>query len=139
MIPSCCELIIVSDADDLGVRGRGEQGRTANRVAKGWSIARGWFMIGQASRVPGGSLMTASRLLISTLAVLALLAGPLPGAAPPVPKYEYKRIHDPDGIGKFYMDREVAYVMGHLAANWLDRPEREKEEHSTKLLKALAL
>ncbi len=29
--------------------------------------------------------------------------------------------------------------MGHRAAGWLERPEREKEEAPTKLLKAFAL
>lgn len=33
-----------------------------------------------------------------------------------------------DGIGKVYMGREIAQVMGHLGADWLDRPEREREE-----------
>src|SRR5204863_6838199 len=58
---------------------------------------------------------------------------------PPPPKYEVRKLHDPDGIGKFYMDREIAQVMGHEGAGWLERPEREKEEHPTKLIKALKL
>jgi ubiquinone/menaquinone biosynthesis C-methylase UbiE len=33
-----------------------------------------------------------------------------------------------DGIGKVYMGREIAHVMGHQAADWLERPEREHEE-----------
>src|SRR5687767_4568042 len=37
-----------------------------------------------------------------------------------------------DGIGKFYMGREIAQVMGHLAAGWLERPEREREEKPAK-------
>lgn len=53
------------------------------------------------------------------------------------PRYEYRKEHDPDGIGKFYMGREIAEVMGHLAAGWLERPEREKEEQPTTLLKSL--
>jgi ubiquinone/menaquinone biosynthesis C-methylase UbiE len=53
------------------------------------------------------------------------------------PRYETKRDHDPDGIGKFYMGREIAQVMGHQAAGWLERPEREKEEQSSKLWKML--
>ena len=32
------------------------------------------------------------------------------------------------GIGKFYMDREISFVMGHRAAGWLNRPERVREE-----------
>jgi uncharacterized protein (TIGR03067 family) len=59
-------------------------------------------------------------------------------AAPPS-RYETRSEHDPNGIGKFYMGREIAQVMGHEAAGWLDRPEREKEEEPTKLLDALPL
>jgi precorrin-6B methylase 2 len=55
------------------------------------------------------------------------------------PRYQTRAIHDPDGIGKFYMDREIAIVMGHQAAGWLERPEREKEEQPRKLLTALDL
>jgi ubiquinone/menaquinone biosynthesis C-methylase UbiE len=55
------------------------------------------------------------------------------------PRYEHRKEHDPDGTGKFYMGREIAQVMGHLAAGWLDRPEREKEEQPAKLLDALKL
>jgi ubiquinone/menaquinone biosynthesis C-methylase UbiE len=52
-------------------------------------------------------------------------------------RYDYKKDHDPDGIGKFYMGREIAQVMGHQAAGWLERAEREKEEQSSKLWKML--
>ena len=44
-----------------------------------------------------------------------------------------------DGIGKVYMGREVAQVMGHLGASWLERPDREREERTDLLLKALNL
>jgi len=44
-----------------------------------------------------------------------------------------------DGIGKFYHGREIAQVMGHQAAAWLDRPEREAEEATSKLLVSLKL
>ena len=54
-------------------------------------------------------------------------------------RYEYRRQHDPDGIGKFYLGREIAHVMGHQAANWLERPERVAEEKPALLLKALKL
>jgi precorrin-6B methylase 2 len=55
------------------------------------------------------------------------------------PLYETRKEHDPDGIGKFYRGREIAHVMGHEAAGWLERPEREKEEQPAILLKALGL
>jgi ubiquinone/menaquinone biosynthesis C-methylase UbiE len=53
--------------------------------------------------------------------------------------YEFRRAHDPDGIGKFYMGREIAQVMGHQAADWLERSEREAEERTSLLISELAL
>lgn len=53
------------------------------------------------------------------------------------PRYEFRKDHDPDGLGKFYMGREIAQVMTYHGASWLDRPEREKEEHASKLLPPL--
>ena len=56
-----------------------------------------------------------------------------------VGRYETRAQHDPNGIGKFYMGREIAHVMGHQAADWLERPEREKEERADLLVPALKL
>lgn len=58
---------------------------------------------------------------------------------PQKPKYEFRREHDPNGTGKFYLGREIAQVMGHEGAGWLERPEREKEEQPAKLLPLLKL
>jgi SAM-dependent methyltransferase len=72
--------------------------------------------------------------------LLALGAEPVKTADPVKPDespYELRKEHDPNGIGKFYMGREIAQVMGHEAAGWLERPEREKEEQPTKLLELL--
>ncbi len=44
-----------------------------------------------------------------------------------------------DGIGKFYMSREISFVMGHQGAAWLERPEREREERSDLLVDRLPL
>jgi precorrin-6B methylase 2 len=38
------------------------------------------------------------------------------------------------GTGKWYMGREIAHVMGYQGIDWLERPEREKEENTSKLL-----
>lgn len=79
------------------------------------------------------------------LTLFAVLVVVPASAAEPTPKpvekprYETRRIHDPNGIGKFYLGREIAHVMGHQAAGWLERPEREKEEEPQKLYKALSL
>ena len=44
-----------------------------------------------------------------------------------------------DGIGKCYMGREIAQVMGHLGAAWLERAEREQEERPSVLIRNLRL
>ncbi len=50
------------------------------------------------------------------------------------PRYEVKG-GDPNGIGKWYMGRQIAQVMSHFGIDWLERPEREQEENTSQLLK----
>ncbi len=59
--------------------------------------------------------------------------------APEQPPYEKREKHDPNGINKWYMGREIAHFMGPGGIPWLDRPEREDEEHPTKVIDALEL
>lgn len=74
-----------------------------------------------------------------TLALLALLAAGVGTLfAQNGPRYETRDPHDPDGIGKVYCGREIAQVMGHQGADWLERPERETEENPDAVLQALA-
>lgn len=54
-------------------------------------------------------------------------------------RYEFRRDHNPDGIGKFYLGREIAHVMGHEGASWLERPTRATEENSERLVEELKL
>ncbi len=65
-------------------------------------------------------------LALSGLSAALLLSHPLSAAEHP------GYIEDPDrrttGIGKFYMGREISFVMGHQAAEWLNRPGRIQEE-----------
>ncbi len=75
--------------------------------------------------------------LIVTITILAD-TGPTNSPASP-PRYETKAEHDPNGIGTFYQGREIAHVMGHQAADWLERPEREREERPDLLVPALKL
>lgn len=78
---------------------------------------------------------------LSRLATL-LLVLPLLAAAedrPPEARYEVKSPRDRDGIGRVYFGREIAQVMGHQGAAWLERPERQEEERTDILLAALAL
>lgn len=53
--------------------------------------------------------------------------------------YQHRSVHSPDGIGKFYMGREIAIVMGHQGAPWLERSSREIEEQPSKVVNALDL
>lgn len=76
--------------------------------------------------------MIARRLIL--LSILAVPAGAQSQADPT--GYTYAR-SSRDGIGKFYMGREIAQVMGHLAAPWLERAERAQEEGTEILARTL--
>ncbi len=52
------------------------------------------------------------------------------------PAYE-TRTPSYNGIGKFYMGREIANVMSHRSMGRLDRPERERDERTDLLVEAL--
>jgi ubiquinone/menaquinone biosynthesis C-methylase UbiE len=70
----------------------------------------------------------------------ALLVARLQVSSPqPPPLYEVRAIHDPNGTGRFYMGREIAQVMGAGGIAWLDRPEREHEEHPEMVIDAMGL
>lgn len=83
------------------------------------------------------------RLLKPVLVGLLILTGSAlcPAAEetrPAEARYETRRASR-DGIGKFYFGREISQVMGHQAAGWLERPEREEEERTDLLVEALDL
>ncbi|MQA88683.1 MAG: methyltransferase domain-containing protein [Gemmatimonas sp.] len=48
-----------------------------------------------------------------------------------------QRAPTPDGTGKYYMGREISLVMGHLGADWLERPTREQEERTDLFIEGL--
>ena len=60
-------------------------------------------------------------------------------AEPLAPRYEIRAAHDPDGIGKFYLGREIAHVMGPGGIIWLERSERETEEKPQLVIDALEI
>lgn len=86
-----------------------------------------------------GTRRTASILAVFSLILLSSAARPqlAPDKAPP--RYTIGASKTPGGSGKFYMGREIAQVMGHQGAAWLERPQREKEEQPKRLLKLLDL
>jgi ubiquinone/menaquinone biosynthesis C-methylase UbiE len=54
-------------------------------------------------------------------------------------KYYSYRQPSFDGTGKVYMGREIAQVMGHQGAGWLERSDRVTEEQPQKMVAALGL
>ena len=69
-------------------------------------------------------------------AAFLLAAASAAAQTPAAPVYT-KTTASPDGIGKVYEGREIAQVMGHSGADWLDRPSREAEERTDKLVAEL--
>ncbi|RIY12230.1 class I SAM-dependent methyltransferase [Hymenobacter rubripertinctus] len=53
--------------------------------------------------------------------------------------YERRTPQDLNGIGKYYFGRQIAHVMGHEGAAWLDRSDRSAEEGTETLLRELQL
>lgn len=85
------------------------------------------------------------RIRLQVFSVLALIGSFLPlyadekAATKVDSRYEIREEHDPNGIGKFYMGREIAHVMGFAGASWLERSNREEEERLTLLIRSLNL
>jgi protein-L-isoaspartate O-methyltransferase len=77
-------------------------------------------------------------VLCVVLALLGTTASAAGDSRPVEARYENGR-RTRDGIGKYYFGREIAQVMGHQGASWLERPEREEEERTDLLLKELKL
>jgi len=53
--------------------------------------------------------------------------------------YETRAPRDPNGIGRYYLGRQIAHVMGHEGADWLERDERTREEGTDLLVRELRL
>ncbi|NEQ85349.1 MAG: SAM-dependent methyltransferase, partial [Moorea sp. SIO2I5] len=51
--------------------------------------------------------------------------------------YTIRSFHSKDCIGKFYLGREIAKVMGHQEMLWLERPSRESQEQPSVVIDAL--
>jgi len=81
-------------------------------------------------------------ILLAFLSVLMLWLAPntdtLAQAAAADSRY-VRVAPSPDGIGKRYMGREIAGVMGWEGAQWLERESRAREERPELLLRELAL
>jgi protein-L-isoaspartate O-methyltransferase len=79
------------------------------------------------------------RSCLAWFLIATLVAAVADTPKPPEPLYETRTEHDRNGSGKFFLGREIALVMGHQAAGWLERPEREEEERTDLAVKGLDL
>jgi ubiquinone/menaquinone biosynthesis C-methylase UbiE len=75
---------------------------------------------------------------LTALCLFLLLAGLQPALQVENPGYSWGAA-SPGGTGKFYLGREIAEVMGHQGASWLERAERESEEAPAQLIAELGL
>lgn len=97
-------------------------------------------MIAQPPALPRGPAGTVWRLFLFLGAVVScttLLRAAETPKENPAPRYEFRTEHDPNGIGKFYLGREIAHVSA--GPEWLERPEREIEEQPRLVLEAIKL
>lgn len=77
------------------------------------------------------------RQLIHALGLFAVMPVALSATAQ-IQRYQ-QTTPSRDGIGKAYMGREIAGVMGWQGASWLEREERQQEERGDLLLRELGL
>lgn len=83
---------------------------------------------------------TLQRYLTIGLSALLLCSAPPTHADPRSSGERYTSVPaGADGIGKRYMGRDIAGVMGWQGAAWLERQEREREERTDLLVTALQL
>ena len=81
--------------------------------------------------------LTIAALLLAATGWLSPAAAQKPS---PAPAAIYQTVQaSRDGIGKVYMGREIAAVMGWQGASWLEREERQQEERGDLLLRELGL
>lgn len=82
--------------------------------------------------------LSLAALTLSGLVACATTTTTTSGAGPKAQRYE-SIAKTRDGIGKRYMGREIAGVMGFQGASWLERDEREREERTDLLVASLPL
>jgi ubiquinone/menaquinone biosynthesis C-methylase UbiE len=80
------------------------------------------------------------RLTLSSLLLTACVGGQTKVSTNvDLAAYEERAVHDPDGIGRFYLGREIAHVMGHEGAEWLERANRADTELPDQVVKQMQL
>lgn len=80
-----------------------------------------------------------TRILLFLAGILVFLTTPAVALGQQTSEVYTTRSGDPNGTGKWYMGREIARVMGYQGMGWLDRPERESEENTSRLLQNMEI
>jgi len=88
--------------------------------------------------------MKRSALGLAAIALWSALGAACAEETPPAPQADAGDVYrlqaaSRDGTGKIYMGREIAQVMGHRGAAWLERPQREREERTDLLIANLPI
>lgn len=73
-------------------------------------------------------------MAVALAGCLSVEVGP-DGGAP----YEFRAEHNPNGIGKFYLGREIAQVASPKSASWMERPARARAQRPDLLVENLEL
>ena len=133
-----CAIFAVRMRFDMNVRSNARHDRSASSVPAAAQRGTGTNSLHDQLRSAFHRITVAIRTAALIMAVAScVLMNAVAGAAEPGP-YQYKTA-SPDGIGKFYFNREIAQVMGYEGAAWLERPTREQEERPDLLVKELHL
>jgi precorrin-6B methylase 2 len=105
-----------------------------HRISAIYAETRVWLSFWRAI-----ALITILFTLTAGLTPTHALAASLTDTTPALESVYNYRTPSRDGIGKIYMGREIATVMGHRGAFWLERPSREQEERPQRIIDALEL
>lgn len=79
------------------------------------------------------------RLILGWMVLLIGLSWGCGAVAETDSGYQRVLLPNPDGIGKVYMGRPIAKVMGHAGLYWLERPQRQQQEQPDRVIEALDL
>jgi SAM-dependent methyltransferase len=86
------------------------------------------------------AVRTVACAAVLALALVAPSAGAQSSAARDcADRYSTRANAAPGGTGRVHLGREIAPVMSHLGAGWLERPEREQEERASIAIRELRL
>ena len=99
-----------------------------------------WLSIGLAGELASVGACTQLPAETPTSSAYTARSSPITAPSPTdTIGYQLAPPRDPNGIGKYYQGRQIAHVMGHEGADWLERTGRREEEGTDLLLKELQL